>query len=261
MKSFSYLEIGKIFNIRRGDVLFVSSDIRRLFIFEMLKNHIAPDANMLIDSFIDIVGSEGTLIFPVYNWGFCKGEPFNYNLTPGMTGALGNVALKRSDFKRTQHPIYSFAVWGRDQSYLCGLTNKSSFGEDSPFGYLDNHYAKNLIIDLDLIRCYTFIHYVEQMSKSVSYRYEKPFTSLYIDVNGKQEERTYSMFVRHLEYTVTSNFEPIQQYFIKEGIAECKTHNGVSYMMVDMHNSVSPVLEDIYNNKSRKICIYDGQNE
>ena len=51
------------------------------------------------------------ILFPTFNWDFCKGKSFNYNNTRSMTGSLSNVALKRPDFKRSKNPIYSFAVW------------------------------------------------------------------------------------------------------------------------------------------------------
>ena len=53
-----------------------------------------------------------------------------------LSGSLGNFALKRKDFSRTQNPIYSFAVTEKDKDLICSLEHKSCFGLDSPFGYL-----------------------------------------------------------------------------------------------------------------------------
>ena len=61
---------------------------------------------------------------------------FDYKKTPSNCGSLSNIALQRSDFKRTKHPIHSFAVFGKHKNYLCNLENKSSWGEDSPFKFL-----------------------------------------------------------------------------------------------------------------------------
>ena len=113
-----YLELARNLKISSGSTVFISSDISRLA-FEALENNIDFNVNEFIDIIQDKIGNEGTLLFPVYNWDFCHGIPFNYNKTVGKTGLLGNAALKREDFKRTKNALYSFAVWGKDKDYLC----------------------------------------------------------------------------------------------------------------------------------------------
>lgn len=78
----------------------------------------------LIDMLQQLVGEEGTLLFPVFNWDFCKGETFDYKKTQGKVGDLNNFVLNnRGDFKRTRHAIYSFMVWGKDQNMLRAMDN------------------------------------------------------------------------------------------------------------------------------------------
>ena len=38
---------------------------------------------------------------------------FDIEKSPSKTGTLGQLTLKRSDFSRTAHPIYSFSVFGK----------------------------------------------------------------------------------------------------------------------------------------------------
>ena len=57
---------------------------------------------------------------------------------------MGKTALKRDDFKRTKHPIYSFAVWSADQELLCNMDNKDAFGDDSLFQYMVDKNVKNI---------------------------------------------------------------------------------------------------------------------
>lgn len=249
----------KQLGVREGDVLFVSSDITRLIWNIQYVTTEEISVNMIIDAFQGIIGINGTLIFPTYNWGFCKGETWNYHKTKCLTGALGIVALKRADFKRTQHPIYSFAVWGKDQELLCNMTNTSSFGADSPFAYFEHQQAKNLIIDVPLNHCFTFVHYVEQQSGIATYRYEKNFTAGYVDRDGNESIRTYSMFVRDLDLDVENILEPIEQQMLGENVAKRATVYGVPITLIDMRKSRDLILEDIINNRSRKICKYIGQ--
>ena len=96
------IEIG----VEEGDVLFVSSDATALMYdaFE-IGEEICPED--IIEVLLELVGKEGTLIFPTFNWDFCKGKTFDYHKTPSRTGALTKKALKHNAFKRTKHPIYS----------------------------------------------------------------------------------------------------------------------------------------------------------
>lgn len=252
-----YLDIIKQFDIQQGDILLVSSDITKLVIQEYKNTRIKPDLNLFIDSLADAVGEEGTILFPTFNWGWCKGEPFDYAQTPCKTGILGEVALTRSDFKRTNHPIYSFAVKGKDQNMLCRLENISSWGEDSIFAYLDYNNAKSLLIGVSFLNCYTFLHYVEQLI-GVPYRYHKYFRSKYTDSNGETTSRVYSMYVRRLEWNTEGLFD-IDKDFIDQGAATEKVINGVTYYLANMHATRSIIADDILTNNCKKIAKYDGQ--
>ena len=249
--------------IQKGDVLLVTSDITKLYkhYYRLYGERLTMDD--IIDYLQGLLGEEGTLLFPTYNWDYCNGETFDYHNTPGQTGSLGNAALKRNDFKRTQHPIYSFAVWGKDQALLCGMNNTSSFGADSPFAYFDRVHAKQLIIDVPMHITngmgFTYPHYVEQKSGVVQYRYEKNFTAKYIDAEGKTEERTYSMFVRSYELETRNDFAPLHAYLRELGVEKHFCVNDIHYYMIDLHAAVDPIMDDVVNNKSRKFCIYKGQ--
>ena len=239
-------DIPSRWGLKQGDTVFVSSDITALG--EICLEHGDKfRLNDLLDGVIEAVGPEGTILLPTYNWGFCRGETFDYNKTPGKTGSLGNVALKRNDFKRTQHPIYSFAVWGKDQDYLCGLDNTSSFEENSPFGYLRRSCATNIIINAPLEHSFTFTHYVEQMMEhelEIHYRYHKVFTSLYRDKDGKEEERAYSMFVRYLDLEpIPSRGDELQQKLLDAGTLTLFYVNGVPFKKIDLAASVPAIIE------------------
>ena len=147
--------------LRSGDKIIVTSDALKLLIY-LKKNKIKYTLNNLIDDLIKIVGKKGNILFPTFNWDFCKGKSFNYNNTRSMTGSLSNVALKRPDFKRSKNPIYSFAVWGNNQFKICNLNHQSCFGLSSPFGYLIKNNAKNLCIGMNYRDGFTFVHVAEE---------------------------------------------------------------------------------------------------
>jgi aminoglycoside 3-N-acetyltransferase len=243
--------------IQKDDILLVSSNVVRLLKI-MKDNEGLFDPNLIIDKLKAITGSEGTLLFPTYNWDFCRGLPFDYYKTPSMTGSLSRIALKRKDFKRTEHPIYSFAVWGKHQELLCSMENTDSFGAGSPFDFLYTHHGKNLIIDVDYQDSFTFLHYVEE-SVGVTYRYIKRFSALYTDEHSETKERQYSMYVRNLEMETKNNINPIGKVFENSGIAKRKTINDIPFIVVDFYSAFDAIKNDILNNSARKLVMYKGQ--
>ncbi len=259
-QTINYIKVVDYFGIKKGDVVFVSSDLKQLFFQETMVHDTFPDINLFIDTILEKIGPEGTLLVPTYNWDFCKGITFDWKKTKGKTGSLGNACLKRGDFKRTKHPIYSCVVCGKDQDYLCSLDYQSSFGDDSIFGYLDRNHARQIVIDVSLTDCFTYIHYIEEKVPGIEYRFKKDFTAGYIDAEGKLDTRTYSMLVRYLDKEVVTDFTGIEEIFVETGLEHAYLINGISYYIIDdLHSLVTPVLEDIKDNKSRGICRYYGQ--
>jgi aminoglycoside 3-N-acetyltransferase len=244
-------------DIHKGDILLVSSDIRKLILACMRQGE-KFDVNLFLDSLINAVGEAGTLLLPTYNWDFCKGITFDYYKTPSQTGALGAAALERGDFKRSKHPIYSFAIWGKDKEELCQKDYKSSFGEDSIFAYLYQKKGKDLVIDTPIGDCCTFAHYVEETSGLVSYRYKKSFTAGYIDEDKKETKRAYEMFVRNLDLDV-ENIGPSEEDFLEAGAGCAKDVNGSHFFVMDFEKAYQMIYQDIKYNKSRKICRFKGQ--
>ncbi|GAB7140383.1 hypothetical protein RsTz2092_03310 [Deferribacterales bacterium RsTz2092] len=191
-----YRIIASRLDMQRGDVLYLMTDISRLAYECMLAGDtFQPD--VFINTLQKAVGNTGTLLVPTYNWDFCNGIAYDHYKTSCKTGVLGKVALTMSDFKRTKHPIYSFAVWGEASEMLATMDNVSSFGSDSPFGYIDSAGAKAFALGIAPNRAFTYLHYIEQ-NMGVPYREHKDFTADYTDAQGNTSRKTYSMYVRNL---------------------------------------------------------------
>ena len=60
----------KNLDIKKNDKILVSSDILPF----LVNSNSSPKelANQIIDELINIVGKNGTILFPTYNWDFCK---------------------------------------------------------------------------------------------------------------------------------------------------------------------------------------------
>lgn len=256
----SLADYAKHMKIQKGDIVFVSSDATKM-VWDAVSNGGKPDLNPFIDGLIQAAGSEGTVIFPTYNWDFCKGVTFNPKKTKCKTGALGVAALKRDDFIRTKHPIYSFAVHGKYADELAAMDNKDSFGLDSPFAFFKAHNVKNFIIDVSLAHCFTFVHFAEEHSGAVDYRYVKDFTAGYMDESGNESQKTYSMFVRDLDLDVETAIDPIEPDFLSAGAEEIIHINSSEMKLVHLGQCYDILIDDIVNNRARKLCTYKGQED
>lgn len=253
-------DLASHFRLNKGDNVFVTSDVKSL-LYDCIQHEDETDIQIIIDGIIDIIGPEGTLVFPTFNWAFCKGEAYDHYKTPCKTGSLGKEALKRDDFKRTKHPIYSFAVWGKGQEEMCALDNHSSFGIDSPFTYMLEHNFRNLFIDKDLQHSFVFVHYVEETVGPVSYRYLKDFTADYTDDKGRTRKATYSMNVRDLDLDVENVIYAYEPEFIEKGVMQRFFINGLEYKIVELQGAFPIIAEDVRHNRSRRLCTFIGQDD
>ena len=138
------------------------------------------------------------------------------------------------------------------------MDTKEAFGEDSVFGYLHRNHAKALVIGLPTLAGLTFIHYVEQMV-GVPYRFSKDFTAMYIDENGIESKKTYSMYVRDLEMDPKhiNGFSPLGEILEQKGISITYCINGVEFHVVDLDCMYRVVEEDIVNNDSGNMYHYN----
>ena len=243
--------------IKQGDVVLLTSDITDLYL-QCQEHGEHFDPNVLLDKFQEAVGEEGTLLIPTYNWGFCQGRPFDYKKTPSKTGAIGNAALRRNDFIRTKHPIYSFAVWGKDADKLVAMENIESFGADSPFAYLEQVNAKNVFIGASLRNSFTYIHYIEQ-KLGAKYRYSKIFKSHYIDQNKVDTIKEYAMYVRDLDLGVVCAPDPFVDTLYANHIVQHGLINGVPFEVIRFNDVTPFIQDDILHNNSKNLCRYYGQ--
>lgn len=252
-------------NLLEGDNILLSSDIRKLaytYFYSLKKNNNDKEIDFSFESFMDklidcikdSIGAKGTLAIPTYNWDFCKGIAFDIRKTPCKTGSLGSKALAREDFKRTKHPIYSFAITGLLQEEFVSLDNKDSFDLSSPFALFHKYGFKNIIIDVSLQYSFTFVHYVEEGTGVVTYRFIKNFNADYVDEKGVTTNRTYSMFVRDYSRDVINTLNPLAPKFEVADAIDYLNYDVSKVMIVDLQKAYNVIREDVLHNDSACIC-------
>ena len=60
-------EIPGYFGLKKGDSIWLSSDAKTL-LYSALEHGESGDMNELIDGIIDVIGEEGTILIPTFNW-------------------------------------------------------------------------------------------------------------------------------------------------------------------------------------------------
>lgn len=252
------LELG----IDSGDAVYLASDATGLLFrgARLCGLRSEEQQKMLLHSLLDklreILGTEGTLLIPVYFWGFCRGEDFDIRSTQGQVGSLGNYALaNHPSFQRTAHPIYSFMVSGRGAEALVSMRNVDSWGKDSPFGWLHQNKGKLLMLDVGPEDCNTFEHYVEQCI-GVPYRYHKEFRGGYIDREGERTDRTYRMYVRDLKI----DFKPSKtnhEFYRKHDLMEETSWEGIRLSCIRLSDSFPVIADDLLNHNAENLYEFD----
>ncbi len=237
--------------INRGDRLWLSSELIKL-ILQFKKEGKKFDGSALLDAFQEAAGAEGTLMLPTFSFEFSNKGRYDVLNTKGTTGALGNIALSRPDFCRTQHPMHSFAVWGKDREELVAMTNRHSFGMDSPFGYCVGSHVRQIILGTDYVHAMTFIHYAETVC-NVPYRFAKSFSGIYVDSEGTEETRTYDYAARKLEIKPEEVFNKMGLLLEEKGVSRRLDIDGLECYDIDLAASFPIICEDIIGNQCRNI--------
>jgi len=188
-----------------GDTIFVHSAYSTL---SRAPGGVEGGPGTVIDAILEVIGEDGTLIMPTFNYDFLKGVPWDIRTTPSQMGVLTELVRTDPRAKRMHHAIYSMAAIGKHAQELAAHRSGDCFGESSIFTKFREWDAKILILGLIYSKSITFLHHCEQMA-GVDYRFLKEFSGVAIDAQGKPHEETYTMFVRDVDRGVVLDFEPI----------------------------------------------------
>lgn len=246
-------------DIVSGEKIWLSSDVIKLA-FMLKKEKQKLNADYLIDCIINRIGPDGTILIPTFSFEFSNCGFYDYSNSVGTTGILGNVALRRPDFKRTSHPMHSFAVYGSDKDLLVNMNNKHSFGEDSPFRFCLDNDVRQIMLGTDYTKAMTYVHYVETVC-CVPYRFLKLFSGAYITEEGKEERRTYEYAARRLDVGTIEQFNRIGKVLEEKGIAHEYDYKGYISHDVRLGECFDVIKNDIMNNKCRQIYDFEKSRE
>jgi aminoglycoside 3-N-acetyltransferase len=197
-----------------GDTLLVHSSYKSL-------GEVDGGPQTVIRALEGVLGADGTLIMPTFNFDFNKGIPWDVRKTRSKMGALTEVVRMDPRAKRVFHPFYSFAILGKHAEMLGSLRYKSSYERNSVFGKLRDLDGKIMVIGLSYNDSMTFFHHIEQM-EGVDYRFLKQFTGEVTDENGNTYTDTFEMLVRDIDKGVMTMVDPMGTLMEQAGIVKIR---------------------------------------
>lgn len=177
-------------NLKSGDSVFIHSSVDQL--------NINFDATKILNLLLEVVGEDGTLLFPSWHFlnraeVFFQGNPpdFNVKRTRSKLGFLSEWARLDKRSKRSLHPTNSVVAIGKDADYYLSTHHKGIYpcGVESPFYKLIEKKAKIIGLGVD-VNNLTFLHCLEDVEPSLfpfKTRTEKLFDIQVINQFGEKE--------------------------------------------------------------------------
>ena len=169
------------------------------FFFNKIENHI---------------GKGGTILVPSFSYSFCKNRKFDLKNNPSEVGMFSEKFRLRKNIKRTEHPIFSFSIFGKNWKIYNNANLKTCFGKGSVFDIFHNLNGKIITFGTTFENSATFLHYIEQ-SAMVHYRFNKKFTGKII--NGKKIKKIETNFyVRKRKFNKEFKKPPPYKHILKK---------------------------------------------
>jgi aminoglycoside 3-N-acetyltransferase len=199
-------------NVKAGDVIFVHSDVSAFGKLAKIDRDLF--FQNLVDVFKESVGEGGTIIMPTFTYSFCGGKVFNVQKSASTVGALTEYFRKQSGVTRTNHPVFSVAVWGKNKRKFLKI-GKDSYGKKSIFDLLRQSGGKLVFFGVSMKSSCTFLHHIEQ-SGDIPYRFLKTFKGVIVDKEKKYRDEC-TFFARYLDRETTYDFTDIITRLKREG--------------------------------------------
>ena len=157
------------------------------------------------------IGNKGNILVPTFTYSSCKKKKFDYKNDKSEIGLFSETFRSLNYTKRTKHPIFSCAIYGKKFDYFNQSKITTCFGKDSIFERFMK--VNGLIVCLGCsIDRITFTHHVEEIFK-VKYRYNKNF-KIFSSFNKKIINTNY--YVRKLNIKSKINLEKLYKYLVKK---------------------------------------------
>ena len=189
----------------------------------------------LLDSFLDLISPNGTIVFPTFNFDFTNKIKYDYYKTTSQMGAITELARNHKLAQRTLNPVYSFAAFGKKSNLFDSIDNINWYAKDSPLSIIHKLNFKICIIDLRDRNSMTFAHYCEEFFQ-VPWRYYKRFSGNYVDKEKNTSIKTCVGYVRKINEGIETTLDPAGELMWEKKIYKGSKpfeKTGIRYVMAN----------------------------
>lgn len=165
----------KELGLKKKDVVLVHSSLKSI-------GWVENGTDAVIDSLIDVLGEEGTLMVPALT-GKREDSPFNPPIfdvlnSPCWTGTIPETFRKRKEARRSLHPTHSVSAIGAKKHEITESHEFSSSPCDENSPYYKNAIMGGIILFIGVAQeSNTTIHMCEELAK-VPYHLQKEITNM-----------------------------------------------------------------------------------
>lgn len=180
------VEALKQLGITAGDVAFVHSSMKSF-------GYVDGGPETVIDAFLKVLGTEGTLAVPVFRHYFWDGpdQVWDRQKSSCETGVICETLRLRPEAMHSPHAPHPIAAVGKLAEDLTERYNFQDFSDDSPFARLIELNAAIVMVGVSFSKC-TLFHLFEEKYQ-VPYRRWRDLTGTVID-DGIKMRKTFPFY-------------------------------------------------------------------
>jgi aminoglycoside 3-N-acetyltransferase len=195
-----------------SDVIVFHTDLKEVGIIDKVK----PREQLLSDywSVIQEIAGERCLLFPTFNYDFCRNGIYEVETAPAEVGVLNEYVRQLNPNQRTRTPVFNYCILNNKGFSFSAVDNP--FSIDSTFGELVANHAQIVFFGAHLDGN-TFIHHVEEVM-NIGYRYIKPFSGEIIEPDGSRKQITLQYRVRPLDGNLLYDWTRLEMELEAEGL-------------------------------------------
>ena len=177
----------KKIGIKKNDNLFIHSNLGLL---KQYKDHneINKTSKIIVNEFLKIVGTKGTLAFPTFTYSFPCKKRYYPRKSKSICGHLSEYVKNKTNSAIYKDPNVSIAVLGKYKLFLTKNYSENAYGKNSFFNRFYELGGKICNINMDSAS--TFIHLFERKLK-VKYRFDKNFDGFVSNRKKKIKSKIY----------------------------------------------------------------------
>ncbi len=222
----------KSLGVKMGDTILMHSSLKGL------NANITPKE--VIDTLINLLTEEGTLILPSFSYRYVKDETpyFDVNSTPSCIGAIPEFFRTNYNVIRSLHPTHSVCAIGKNASKITAKhhLDNTPVGINSPISRLSDFDGKVLMLGCGLSPS-TFVHGAEEIA-CASYCLKKDSFKYFIkDSFGETIEFNY---IRHNFKNTEQRYDRLEDLLPVGVLTKSELLNGTGYLI--NHKQAMPIV-------------------